>query len=100
MYPIAKYVVRVTQFTPSLMMSLIIAMSIDYSLFLLSRFLEDFSDLQDKKIAIAQMVKHSGRKFSSVEVTPYTIVFFFFQIMTFLNMYIYAAHSFFRHHHN
>jgi hypothetical protein len=25
----------------------------------LSRFIEDFSDLQDKKIAIAEMVKHS-----------------------------------------
>jgi uncharacterized membrane protein YdfJ with MMPL/SSD domain len=91
MYPIAKYVVRVTQFTPSLMMSLIIAMSIDYSLFLLSRFLEDFSDLQDKKIAIAQMVKHSGRKFSSVEVTPYTIVFFFADNDFFKYVYICCA---------
>jgi uncharacterized membrane protein YdfJ with MMPL/SSD domain len=78
MYPIAKYVVRVTQFTPSLMMSLIIAMSIDYSLFLLSRFIEDFSYLQDKKIAIAEMVKHPGRKFSSIVLLKLTLPQFFF----------------------
>lgn len=62
MYPVAEYMTQVTQFTPSLMMSLIIAMSIDYSLFLLSRYIEDFVKLQDKSITIADMIQYSGRK--------------------------------------
>ncbi len=66
MYFVAEHIAQVTQFTPSLMMSLIVAMSIDYSLFLLSRFIEDFTNLQDKTLAIAQMVKYSGRKLSPV----------------------------------
>lgn len=36
-----SYAMQIISFAPSLMMSLMVAMSIDYSLFLLSRFREE-----------------------------------------------------------
>jgi len=45
MYPVALSM-DVVSFTPSLMMSITIAMSIDYSLFLLSRFMEELSKVR------------------------------------------------------
>ena len=41
LYPIAKYLVDTVTFAPSVMMSICLALSIDYSLFLLSRFREE-----------------------------------------------------------
>jgi len=38
MYPFAKYVMPVASFAPSIMVSTVVAMSVDYSLFLLARF--------------------------------------------------------------
>jgi hypothetical protein len=100
MYFVAEYIAQVTQFTPSLMMSLIVAMSIDYSLFLLSRFIEDFANLQDKTLAIAQMVKYSGRKLLSVfnfksyllRLSYFVHESFFFPIE--LNAYLYRHYNY------
>ena len=59
MYPVAQ-AVSVTQFTPSIMMSLTIAMSIDYSLFLLSRLTENLAFGNDLESAIENMLEHAG----------------------------------------
>lgn len=53
---VAKHV-QITQFTPSIMMSITLGMGIDYTLFLLSRYLEDTSDKHD---AIRHMLQHGG----------------------------------------
>lgn len=49
--------IQITQFTPSIMTSLTLGMGIDYTLFLLSRYLEDTSDKHD---AIRRMLQHGG----------------------------------------
>jgi uncharacterized membrane protein YdfJ with MMPL/SSD domain len=49
--------IQITQFTPSIMMSITLGMGIDYTLFLLSRYLEDTSDKHD---AIRHMLQHGG----------------------------------------
>jgi len=49
--------IQITQFTPSIMTSLSLGMGIDYTLFLLSRYLEDTSDKHD---AIRRMLQHGG----------------------------------------
>ena len=49
--------VQITQFTPSIMMSITLGMGIDYTLFLLSRYLEDTSNKHD---AIRHMLQHGG----------------------------------------
>jgi uncharacterized membrane protein YdfJ with MMPL/SSD domain len=59
MYPIAM-VRDVISFAPSLMLSTTIAMSIDYSLFMLSRFREEVFINVPPEIAIATMVASSG----------------------------------------
>uniref|UniRef100_A0A7S2K5X9 Membrane transport protein MMPL domain-containing protein n=2 Tax=Leptocylindrus danicus TaxID=163516 RepID=A0A7S2K5X9_9STRA len=59
MYPVAQSV-SVTQFTPSIMMSISIAMSIDYSLFLLSRLTENLAFGADLDYAIENMLEHAG----------------------------------------
>ena len=59
MYPVALNM-DVVSFTPSLMMSITIAMSIDYSLFLLSRFMEELSKGQPVEDAIVSMVHGAG----------------------------------------
>ena len=58
-YPIALSTMTVS-FTPSLMMSATIAMSIDYSLFLLSRYREELLALRPVETAIIQMLRTSG----------------------------------------
>ena len=49
---------QITQFTPSIMMSLTLGMGIDYTLFLLSRYLEVKND---KARAVRHMIQHAGR---------------------------------------
>ena len=49
--------IQITQFTPSIMTSLTLGMGIDYTLFLLSRYLEDTSDKCD---AIRRMIQYGG----------------------------------------
>jgi uncharacterized membrane protein YdfJ with MMPL/SSD domain len=50
----------VISFTPSLMMSILIAMSIDYSLFLLSRYREELLKGSHTRQAIEGMLTHAG----------------------------------------
>ncbi|KAJ4458751.1 putative MmpL efflux pump [Paratrimastix pyriformis] len=60
--PIAKWVWQVASFAPSLMMSCAVAMSFDYSLFLLSRFKEEL--MQGHRTvpdAVRVMLTHAGR---------------------------------------
>jgi uncharacterized membrane protein YdfJ with MMPL/SSD domain len=53
--------VQITHFTPSIMMSLTLGMGIDYTLFLLSRFLEKITTNQEEKHeAIRHMIQHGG----------------------------------------
>jgi len=59
MYPVAV-AMQVTQFTPSIMMSLTIAMSIDYSLFLLTRLTENLAFGADLEPAVENMLEHAG----------------------------------------
>jgi len=59
MYPIALCM-DVHTFTPSIMMSLSIAMSIDYSLFLISRCAEDVGLGHSKHHAIVNMLEYAG----------------------------------------
>jgi len=59
MYPVALSM-DVVSFTPSLMMSITIAMSIDYSLFLLSRFMEEIGNGRSVEEAIPFMVDGAG----------------------------------------
>ena len=59
-YPISLSTTTVS-FTPSLMMSATLAMSIDYSLFLLSRYREELLACNSIYMAIAIMLKTSGR---------------------------------------
>jgi len=78
MYPVAM-LIQVTQFTQSLMSSLIISMSIDYSLFLLARCIEDLAqprlDLCPtefellKRKAINTMLEYSGHTIIASGVT-------------------------------
>lgn len=49
--------IQITQFTPSIMTSLTLGMGIDYTLFLLSRYLEDTCDKQE---AIRRMLRFGG----------------------------------------
>ena len=60
MVPIAKYGMTVASFTPNIMMSLILAMSIDYSLFLLTRFREEVLRGTAKVLAVKKMLMHGG----------------------------------------
>ena len=59
MYPVAQ-AMQVTQFTPSIMMSLTIAMSIDYSLFLLTRLTENLAYGGTLDQSIESMLEHAG----------------------------------------
>eukprot|EP00048_Salpingoeca_helianthica_P017415 m.237109 g.237109 ORF g.237109 m.237109 type:complete len:844 (-) comp20941_c0_seq1:46-2577(-) len=59
MYPIAQHK-NVVSFAPSLMLSTTIAMSIDYSLFLLSRFREEVRLRRSQQDAIELMIRSSG----------------------------------------
>jgi len=59
MYPVALCM-QVVSFTPSVMMSLTVAMSVDYSLFLLSRCLDDVAAGADHSTSIHNMIEHAG----------------------------------------
>ncbi|GMH47169.1 hypothetical protein TrVE_jg3060 [Triparma verrucosa] len=59
MYPVTLSM-QVVSFTPSVMMSLIIAMSIDYSLFLLSRVQDEISMGRTTHSSVRNMVEHAG----------------------------------------
>lgn len=54
---------QITQFTPSIMMSLTLGMGIDYTLFLLARYLEEFKSKSEttKSKAVCQMIQHGGK---------------------------------------
>ncbi|EGD81811.1 hypothetical protein PTSG_11885 [Salpingoeca rosetta] len=79
MYPVAlKY--DVISFTPSIMMSGTIAMSIDYSLFLLSRFREELQLGMDVDEAVLYMLWTAGH---TISVSGTTLAVCFFGLMFF-----------------
>ena len=52
---------QITQFTPSIMMSLTLGMGIDYTLFLLARYLEAIHQRVSRYQAIHDMLWHGGK---------------------------------------
>jgi uncharacterized membrane protein YdfJ with MMPL/SSD domain len=64
-------VMQITQFTPTVMMSLTLGMGVDYTLFLLSRYCEDTSN---RRKAILRMLTKGGRV---VIVSGVTLIFTF-----------------------
>ncbi|MHA1303148.1 MAG: MMPL family transporter [Candidatus Heimdallarchaeaceae archaeon] len=60
MYPIATSDFDVISFAPSVMMSCVIAMSIDYSLFLLTRYREEIFKEKDVSTSVRLMSEHAG----------------------------------------
>ena len=62
MLPISIYAWNVASFAPSIMMSLTVAMSIDYSLFMLTRYREEILNGKHQREieAVAATVTHSG----------------------------------------
>jgi len=79
MYPISL-VWEIFSFVPSVMMSLVIAMSIDYSLFLLSRYREEIMQKSSVTRAVFQMSKHAGHTITvsglTLAITFLGLVFF------------------------
>eukprot|EP00771_Trimastix_marina_P000174 gnl/Trimastix_PCT/1183.p1 GENE.gnl/Trimastix_PCT/1183~~gnl/Trimastix_PCT/1183.p1 ORF type:complete len:957 (-),score=320.33 gnl/Trimastix_PCT/1183:444-3314(-) len=61
MYPIAKYAIHIVSFAPALMLACMLAMSVDYSLFLLSRFREELKAGRTLHDATRHMYIHAGR---------------------------------------
>lgn len=59
MWVVANYIV-VASFAPSVMVSIIIAMSIDYSLFLLTRFREEILRGANVIVAVRHMTRYAG----------------------------------------
>ena len=59
MYPLSLSM-DIFSFVPSIMMSLVIATSIDYSLFLLARYREEIVKKEDTSEAVKEMSKHAG----------------------------------------
>lgn len=68
MYPIAK-AMPVFSFVPSVMMSLVIALSIDYALFLLSRYKEELIRGRENFSAVTLMLEHAGHTISVSGIT-------------------------------
>ncbi|KAJ4461021.1 putative MmpL efflux pump [Paratrimastix pyriformis] len=60
MIPVAMFT-NVSDFGPNIMMSILIALSIDYSLFLLSRFREEMVKSADPIYSVHEMTLHAGR---------------------------------------
>ncbi|BFU25911.1 MmpL efflux pump, putative [Entamoeba histolytica HM-1:IMSS-B] len=60
LYPLAKYS-EYYSIAPAINVSLIVAMSVDYSLFLLSRYSEEIRKEQSHEQAVKTMLKQSGR---------------------------------------
>merc|ERR1719197_295400 len=52
MYPVAVFAMNCSPFMPTIMISVTIAMSIDYSLFLLTRFREEIDKSPDVQLAV------------------------------------------------
>lgn len=73
MYPVAA-AMPVFSFVPSVMMSLVIALSIDYSLFLLSRYREELIRGRDNDQAVHLMMEHAGH---TIGVSGLTLVICF-----------------------
>eukprot|EP01105_Mastigella_eilhardi_P013546 TRINITY_DN3089_c0_g1_i3.p1 TRINITY_DN3089_c0_g1~~TRINITY_DN3089_c0_g1_i3.p1 ORF type:complete len:868 (-),score=205.36 TRINITY_DN3089_c0_g1_i3:122-2566(-) len=61
MYPVSSYVIQISVFGPPIMLSLIIAMSIDYSLFVLMRFKEEACNGGSNTDAVNRSMLHAGR---------------------------------------
>ncbi|KAL0246674.1 hypothetical protein GEMRC1_007885 [Eukaryota sp. GEM-RC1] len=58
--PFSLYVYKFASFTPSIQTTLVIAMSIDYSLFMLTRFKEEYRKSLHLVSSVQKMVKFSG----------------------------------------
>ncbi|KAH7826341.1 putative MmpL efflux pump [Monocercomonoides exilis] len=61
MYPLAKYCFMLVTFAPTLMLSMCLAMSIDYALFFITRFREELSKGKSVARATHEMQRYSGR---------------------------------------
>eukprot|EP00121_Abeoforma_whisleri_P002736 Awhi_evm1s2460 len=79
MYPIALHI-SVASTAPSMMMSIIIAMSVDYSLFLLCRFKEEIQKGKTTEEAVGIMYEHAGH---TVTVSGITLSFCLFGMIFF-----------------
>lgn len=85
MYPVAL-IWDIFSFVPSVMMSLVIALSIDYSLFLLSRYREEIMKNKTVSESVLQMSKHAGHTITvsglTLVVTFLGLVFFPLQLLS------------------
>ncbi len=79
MLPIAK-ATTVFSFVPSIMMSLVIALSIDYALFLLSRYKEEIEKGKSSNDAISTALEHAGH---TITVSGVTLAVSFLGLMLF-----------------
>ncbi|MCG3259754.1 MAG: MMPL family transporter [Candidatus Heimdallarchaeota archaeon] len=85
MYPLAL-IWDIFSFVPSIMMSLVIALSIDYSLFLLSRYREEIMKNKSVSESVLLMSKHAGHTITvsglTLAVTFLGLVFFPLQLLS------------------
>ena len=84
-YPIAL-VLNVFAFVPSIVMSLVIALSIDYSLFLLSRFREEILKRKSVSESVKLMNEHAGHTITvsglTLAVTFLGLIFFPLELLS------------------
>lgn len=89
MYPATLYW-KVVAFAPPIMMSSMLALSIDYSLFLLTRFRTEVKRSCDPEDAVKIMLKYAGRVVlvsgSTLCLTFLALAFFPFSIFSFFNL--------------
>ncbi|MHA1202310.1 MAG: MMPL family transporter [Candidatus Heimdallarchaeaceae archaeon] len=85
MYPIAL-TTNIFSFVPSIMMSLVIALSIDYSLFLLTRYREEILKHNDNSEATKKMSKHAGHTITlsglTLAITFLGLIFFPLELLS------------------
>ncbi len=85
MYPLAL-TLNIFSFVPSIMMSLVIALSIDYSLFLLTRYREEILKNNDNSKATKQMSQHAGHTIMlsglTLAITFLGLVFFPLELLS------------------
>ncbi|MHA1414887.1 MAG: MMPL family transporter [Candidatus Heimdallarchaeaceae archaeon] len=74
------YIYTILSFAPSIVMSLVIAISIDYSLFLLTRYREEVEKGKDNFTAVSLMNEHSGH---TILVSGLTLAVCFLGLMFF-----------------
>ncbi|UJG44094.1 MAG: MMPL family transporter [Candidatus Heimdallarchaeum endolithica] len=74
------YIYTILSFAPSIVMSLVIAISIDYSLFLLTRYREEVEKGKDNYTAVSLMNEHSGH---TILVSGLTLAVCFLGLMFF-----------------